>query len=350
MLANNMDSEVCPRNERVAMVGNHLYPCYRLFYCNKVTGKRGIFCKKYCNPKFGSPCQSCCNEFLAQEFQNGIRAAIIACKADLRIFTIKFVVNFSGMEEILHYKKFDASNEAWVCNHCASISNYSSPKQRFVNESSGMSFCLNCVQSHFAEYRIYDANEHRINIIRDTTNFIFKKPKHRRRFCCSDPRCNVGSLLRCQLYWILEQSAPRGDEAAMIEKENLMYSSPQTQTRDKQLVRKEIESVRKALRKYEGEEDAINSMSNFQELQFLEREIQCTLRKIEQRKLQLCSEREFVDEGKLCMICYTNPRDVLVLPCRHFLLCSACFDDSKNRLTKCPLCRGEILKNVKVLV
>jgi E3 ubiquitin-protein ligase MGRN1 len=43
---------------------------------------------------------------------------------------------------------------------------------------------------------------------------------------------------------------------------------------------------------------------------------------------------------KECVICFTNMRDTLVIPCRHLCLCSECSYKMREQRTKnCPLCR-----------
>ena len=51
-------------------------------------------------------------------------------------------------------------------------------------------------------------------------------------------------------------------------------------------------------------------------------------------------------ESSLCKICLTNPRSIVLLPCKHFVLCQPC--ERRNRLTHtssdtreslCPICR-----------
>lgn len=39
-----------------------------------------------------------------------------------------------------------------------------------------------------------------------------------------------------------------------------------------------------------------------------------------------------------CMVCYKNPKNIILQPCFHFCLCSECL----QKLTTCPICRDEI--------
>ena len=41
-----------------------------------------------------------------------------------------------------------------------------------------------------------------------------------------------------------------------------------------------------------------------------------------------------------CVICLTDVRDTIVLPCRHFCVCSECGDILRSRPPqRCPICR-----------
>ena len=44
------------------------------------------------------------------------------------------------------------------------------------------------------------------------------------------------------------------------------------------------------------------------------------------------------EDTNICCICYVNPRNVLIQPCRHFGVCRDCID----LLEECPSCRGPI--------
>lgn len=41
-----------------------------------------------------------------------------------------------------------------------------------------------------------------------------------------------------------------------------------------------------------------------------------------------------------CVVCMTEARDTLVLPCRHMCLCSACAEILRFQSNKCPICRS----------
>lgn len=49
----------------------------------------------------------------------------------------------------------------------------------------------------------------------------------------------------------------------------------------------------------------------------------------------------------LCIVCYTEPRNHLFLPCCHLITCSQCIENGKISCgTKCPICRT-IISEIK---
>ncbi|CAH0485699.1 unnamed protein product [Peronospora farinosa] len=57
-----------------------------------------------------------------------------------------------------------------------------------------------------------------------------------------------------------------------------------------------------------------------------------------QKKLDRQVEEQ--NELKLCVICLSNEKSILCLPCRHLCLCKTC--SYRQEVTKCPICRLEI--------
>ena len=50
-----------------------------------------------------------------------------------------------------------------------------------------------------------------------------------------------------------------------------------------------------------------------------------------------------LDEERLCVICLTQPRNVLLMPCRHAVLCEECLEViMQRRPSECPICRREL--------
>ena len=50
------------------------------------------------------------------------------------------------------------------------------------------------------------------------------------------------------------------------------------------------------------------------------------------------------DATEECLICLTEQKEVLLLPCKHFCVCSDCF----VHLDKCPVCRASFDKYVVI--
>ncbi|XP_033327217.1 mitochondrial E3 ubiquitin protein ligase 1 [Megalopta genalis] len=52
-------------------------------------------------------------------------------------------------------------------------------------------------------------------------------------------------------------------------------------------------------------------------------------------------------EDQLCIVCRTNPREIIVLPCGHVCLCEDCADDITNN---CPFCRSPITQKAAAYI
>ncbi|KAL0680505.1 hypothetical protein Bca4012_047352 [Brassica carinata] len=45
------------------------------------------------------------------------------------------------------------------------------------------------------------------------------------------------------------------------------------------------------------------------------------------------------DQGKECVVCLSEARDTIVLPCRHMCMCSGCAKALRFQKNECPVCR-----------
>lgn len=52
------------------------------------------------------------------------------------------------------------------------------------------------------------------------------------------------------------------------------------------------------------------------------------------------SDVDTEDNGAECVICMSDIRDTLILPCRHLCLCNACADSLRYQANNCPICRA----------
>ena len=51
-------------------------------------------------------------------------------------------------------------------------------------------------------------------------------------------------------------------------------------------------------------------------------------------------EDDVEDSGSECVVCLSDSRDTLILPCRHLCLCNACADSLRYQANNCPICRA----------
>ncbi|XP_061426055.1 E3 ubiquitin-protein ligase MGRN1 isoform X1 [Lethenteron reissneri] len=56
------------------------------------------------------------------------------------------------------------------------------------------------------------------------------------------------------------------------------------------------------------------------------------------QELKTC-EDDISDNSTECVVCLSDIRDTLILPCRHLCLCSACADTLRYQANNCPICR-----------
>ncbi|KAG8348501.1 putative Zinc finger C3HC4 type (RING finger) Prokaryotic RING finger family 4 [Trypanosoma vivax] len=48
------------------------------------------------------------------------------------------------------------------------------------------------------------------------------------------------------------------------------------------------------------------------------------------------------EEDTLCVVCIAQPKDTVVMPCRHLCLCKTCAEELLRHMRKCPVCRGKV--------
>ncbi|KAB0365138.1 hypothetical protein FD754_009294 [Muntiacus muntjak] len=51
------------------------------------------------------------------------------------------------------------------------------------------------------------------------------------------------------------------------------------------------------------------------------------------------AEDEVSDNSAECVVCLSDVRDTLILPCRHLCLCNSCADTLRYQANNCPICR-----------
>jgi len=51
-------------------------------------------------------------------------------------------------------------------------------------------------------------------------------------------------------------------------------------------------------------------------------------------------DEDVEDTGAECVVCMSDMRDTLILPCRHLCLCNTCADSLRYQANNCPICRA----------
>ncbi|XP_011312013.1 mitochondrial ubiquitin ligase activator of nfkb 1 [Fopius arisanus] len=83
------------------------------------------------------------------------------------------------------------------------------------------------------------------------------------------------------------------------------------------------------------------------EEQRLSEQLRRSLAESRKERRQRVREKD-LREDQICVVCRTNPREIILLPCGHVCLCEDCSDGID---TDCPVCRGPIeLKNAAYIV
>ncbi|NXI96086.1 RN157 ligase, partial [Psophia crepitans] len=57
------------------------------------------------------------------------------------------------------------------------------------------------------------------------------------------------------------------------------------------------------------------------------------------KQKQVVAEDEVSDNSAECVVCLSDVRDTLILPCRHLCLCNTCADTLRYQANNCPICR-----------
>jgi len=61
---------------------------------------------------------------------------------------------------------------------------------------------------------------------------------------------------------------------------------------------------------------------------------------IENRNAEDVVDEDLDDTGAECVVCMSDMRDTLILPCRHLCLCNSCADSLRYQANNCPICRA----------
>ena len=61
-------------------------------------------------------------------------------------------------------------------------------------------------------------------------------------------------------------------------------------------------------------------------------------------------QRQDHDDSTLCVVCISNQKRVLLLPCRHTCVCSECCESIIQVEPLCPLCRAHIETHIEAFM
>ena len=61
---------------------------------------------------------------------------------------------------------------------------------------------------------------------------------------------------------------------------------------------------------------------------------------------RLKKENSFTDDENNCVVCFTNPKNMVLIPCGHVCACKQCLD----QMTKCPICRKVIDRKIPIFL
>ena len=86
---------------------------------------------------------------------------------------------------------------------------------------------------------------------------------------------------------------------------------------------------------------------DLKQIEKVEMELQAAVKnviKVKERKVKEALVTE--EEKRMCVVCQTEAKSVLLMPCRHMCLCKEC--SRNNAMDKCPLCRVKITQKIDV--
>lgn len=60
---------------------------------------------------------------------------------------------------------------------------------------------------------------------------------------------------------------------------------------------------------------------------------------------QKMPDKIFTDDNPDCAICFSEPKELIFIPCGHFSICGCCDKQLTKRV--CPICRSTIISTIK---
>lgn len=93
----------------------------------------------------------------------------------------------------------------------------------------------------------------------------------------------------------------------------------------------------------------LDNMNKLEDIDDLATELMSSLRQVEARRDVLLQKRRDQEEDKrLCVVCLSVDKTVVLVPCLHLCVCTDC--SNANALKLCPICRKPIDGKVNVFV
>jgi hypothetical protein len=99
-----------------------------------------------------------------------------------------------------------------------------------------------------------------------------------------------------------------------------------------------------------GEPEGLREITTVGECAKVERYLKASLARIEEHKASLINKivSDNLEDSRLCVVCQTSEKSVVLLPCRHVCLCKDCA--SNDLVVDCPLCREHIRDRITVFM
>lgn len=145
------------------------------------------------------------------------------------------------------------------------------------------------------------------------------------------------SPIRSQLLALRECAAELKDENLALKDELNTLRVGQAE------LDKKHEAALLELRQYFDDQRELDSEKLRKEFEQRVKDAEESKSKSSERIRELEKELEEAKGGRLCQICFENPRDCIIMPCTHLLYCRTCVAEHKRKGdSRCPTCRGPI--------
>lgn len=146
---------------------------------------------------------------------------------------------------------------------------------------------------------------------------------------------------------IEKEAREKVSQSSFIRAQLLNVLKSLTELRDeKRLLKEQLSTKKRELAEMASKvEDAVCEIREDyrKQLECATQEQQEELGKATEEVADLKRELKETKDALSCQICFTRPRDCIILPCSHMLYCRICVDEHKrNGNTRCPTCRGPI--------